>query len=74
MASAPVHKVRAGRSPAFQDLGTPLDGLAVPRYPSVQCRMFSALKQALGRAWRVPDESFDVDSYPRVPLAAVMNM
>ena len=55
-------KVRAGRSPTFQDPGTPLHGLAGTRPDG------SAVGSSVVKLWGVPGESFDVDSYPRVSL------
>ena len=52
---------KAGKSPSFQDPGTPLDGLAGTWIPVSSIGLMTGL---LG----VPNESFDVDSYTRVPL------
>ncbi len=49
-----ILETRAGRSPTFQDPGTPIDGL-------LGMRQFNG-----GNG--VPDKSFDVDLYLRVSL------
>ncbi len=55
---------RAGRSPTFQDPGTPLYGLAGTRVPS------SPIEELLSG---VPGESFDVElRVPGYPLAALV--
>ncbi len=52
---------RAGRSPTFQDPGTPLDGLAGTRVPASPIEQVSSFKTSL-------QESNKVDLVPGYPL------